>query len=80
VCHYWFFLEITLLCCYCMDCTPFFGDGRGGIAILAMRQLPRGFFLMNAWHFKDIFRECEAFFKISILFEDIYREIEAFFN
>jgi hypothetical protein len=34
----------------------------------------------NAWHFKDIFREFEAFFKNLILFEDIFREIEAFFN
>jgi hypothetical protein len=29
--------------------------------------------------FKYIFREFEAFFKISILFEDILREDEAFF-
>jgi hypothetical protein len=30
--------------------------------------------------FKDIFREFEAFLKISFLFEDIFREIEAFLN
>jgi hypothetical protein len=30
--------------------------------------------------FKDIFREFEAFLKISILFEDIFRETETFFN
>jgi hypothetical protein len=46
----------------------------------AMPLLPRGFFLKNVWHFKDIFREFEAFLKISILFEDIFREIEAFLN
>jgi hypothetical protein len=40
----------------------------------------RGFFLKIAWHFKDIFREFDAFLKISILFEDIFREIEAFFQ
>jgi hypothetical protein len=44
-------------------------------------------FFKNAWHFKDIFREIEAywkwfeaFLKISNLFEDIFREIEAFFK
>jgi hypothetical protein len=37
-------------------------------------------FLKNAWHFKDIFREFDLFYKISILFEAIVREIEAFFN
>jgi hypothetical protein len=35
-------------------------------------------YFKNAYHFKDIFREYEAFLKISILFEDIFREIEAF--
>jgi hypothetical protein len=35
-------------------------------------------FFKNAWHLKDIFREFEAFLKISILFEDIFREIESF--
>jgi hypothetical protein len=39
-----------------------------------------GLFLKNALHFKDIFREFEAFLNISILFEDIFREIEALFN
>jgi hypothetical protein len=34
-------------------------------------------FFKNAWNFKDIFREFEAFLKISILFEDIFREIKA---
>jgi hypothetical protein len=59
---------------------------RGGLAIMATRQMPRGSFLRmpgffkNAWHFKDIFRECEAFLKISIRFEYIFREIEAFFD
>jgi hypothetical protein len=49
--------------------------------------LPQGFFFENArlfiknvWHFKDIFREFEAFLKISILFEDISREIGDFFK
>jgi hypothetical protein len=37
----------------------------------------RGYF-KNARLFKDIFREFEAFSKISILFEDIFREIEDF--
>jgi hypothetical protein len=48
---------------------------------MAMRQLPRGSFFenakpifLNARHFKDIFRELEAFLKISILFEDNFRE------
>jgi hypothetical protein len=44
---------------------------RGGLAIVVMRQLTRGFFflgmrgffLKNAWHFKDIFREFEASLK-----------------
>jgi hypothetical protein len=52
---------------------------RGGLAILAMRQLLRGFF-KNAWLISDILREIEAFVKISILFEGIFREIEAFSN
>jgi hypothetical protein len=39
-----------------------------------------GFFLKNALHFKDIYREFEDFLKISILFEDIFKETEAFFN
>jgi hypothetical protein len=30
--------------------------------------------------FENIFREIEAFVKISILFEGIFREIEAFFK
>jgi hypothetical protein len=41
-----------------------------GLAIIAMPQLPQGFFFENArlflknkWHFKDIFREYEAFLK-----------------
>jgi hypothetical protein len=37
-------------------------------------------FFKNTGHFKDIFREFEAFLKISILFEDIFRGIEAFLN
>jgi hypothetical protein len=37
-------------------------------------------FSKNAWHFKEIFREFEAIFKISILFEDIFKEIWAFLN
>jgi hypothetical protein len=41
----------------------------------------RGFLVFkNAWHFSDIFREIEAFVKISILSEGIFREIEAFSN
>jgi hypothetical protein len=54
------------------------GLGRGGLAIVVMRQLPRGFFFENAklflkiaWHFKDIFRE----FEISIPFEDISEKL-----
>jgi hypothetical protein len=42
--------------------------------------MSRGDVNENAWLFKDIFREFEAFLKILILFEDIFREIEAFFN
>jgi hypothetical protein len=42
-----------------------------------MRDL---FVFKNAWHFKDIFKEIEAFLQISILFEGILREIEAFSN
>jgi hypothetical protein len=58
---------------------------RGGLAIVAMRQFAQDFFVLrmrsffdfkNSWHFKDIFREIEAFVKISILFEGIFREIE----
>jgi hypothetical protein len=45
----------------------------GGLAIMA-------FFLKSVWHFEDIFREFEAFLKISILLEDIFREIQAFLN
>jgi hypothetical protein len=59
----------------------------GGLAIVAMRQLPQGsflrmraFFLKNAWHFKDFFREFEDFLKVWILFENIFRVIEAFFS
>jgi hypothetical protein len=37
-------------------------------------------FFENGRHFKDIFREFEAFLKVSILIENIFREIEAFFN
>jgi hypothetical protein len=52
---------------------------RGGLAIVAMLQLPRGFFFVeNTRLFKDILREIEAFVKISILFEEIFKEIEAF--
>jgi hypothetical protein len=53
---------------------------------VAMQQLPPSFvfrmlvFFENMWHLKDIFREFEAFLKISIIFEDIFREIEACFN
>jgi hypothetical protein len=61
------------------------GLGRGGLAIVVMRQLPRGFFFENAklflkiaWHFKEIFREFEAFLKISILFEDISEKLRLF--
>jgi hypothetical protein len=59
---------------------------RGGLAIVEIRQMPRGFFwecealFKNAWHFKVIFREFKAFSKISILSEDIFREIEVFFS
>jgi hypothetical protein len=35
----------------------------GRLAIVAMRQMPRGFIFKNFWHFKDIFREIEAFLK-----------------
>jgi hypothetical protein len=56
--------------------------GKTGAAMRFLRM--RGVFFKNVRHFKDIFREFEAFFKdilkISILFEDIFREIEAFFN
>jgi hypothetical protein len=45
----------------------------GNVAITAR------LFFENAWHFKDIFREFEAFLRISIPFEDIFREIEVFF-
>jgi hypothetical protein len=48
-------------------------------AIVAMRQLPRGFFLKNECHFKDIFRDFEAFLKIFFLFKNIFREIEVVF-
>jgi hypothetical protein len=41
---------------------------RGGLAIVAMWQCHEAFFFENAWHFKDIFREFEAFLKITILF------------
>jgi hypothetical protein len=65
---------------------------RGGRAIVVMRQLPRGsffgkarLFLKNAWHFKDIFIEFEAFLKwyeaflkISKLFNYIFSLIETF--
>jgi hypothetical protein len=63
--------------------------GRGGLAIVAMRQCKsawlfflrmRGFFVFFFVAFKDIFREIEAFSKISILFEDKFRQIEAFFK
>jgi hypothetical protein len=37
-------------------------------------------FFTNACHFKDMFREFEAFLKILILFEDIFREIEAYYK
>jgi hypothetical protein len=53
---------------------------RGGLVIVAMRQLPRGSFFENTSHFKDIFREFEAFLKISFIFEYIFREIQAFFD
>jgi hypothetical protein len=33
----------------------------GGLVIVAMGQLPRGF--EKAWHFKDIFREIRGFLK-----------------
>jgi hypothetical protein len=46
---------------------------RGGLTILAIAT---GFFVYkNSWHFKDIFREIEAFVMISILFEGIFRDI-----
>jgi hypothetical protein len=37
-------------------------------------------FFKDTWHFKNIFREFEAYLKISILIEDIFREIQAFFH
>jgi hypothetical protein len=41
----------------------------------------QGFYVFkNSWHYEDIFREIEAFVKISIVFEGIFREIEAFFK
>jgi hypothetical protein len=52
------------------------------------RQLHEAFFLRkwgffvfkNSWLLKDIFREIEAFVKISILFQGIFREIEDSFG
>jgi hypothetical protein len=38
-----------------------FAGNKGRLAIVAMRQLPHGFFYKNALHFKDIFRAFEAF-------------------
>jgi hypothetical protein len=49
---------------------------RGRLAIVAMRQLPRGFFFENVRHFKDIFRDLEAFLKIMIIFEDISEKLK----
>jgi hypothetical protein len=46
---------------------------RDGLDIVAMRQLPRGFFFENARIF--VFKN---FVRTSILFEGIFREIEAF--
>jgi hypothetical protein len=57
---------------------------KGELAILAIAAMlyfeNARLFVKNAWHFKDIFREFEAFLKLSILVEDISREIETFFN
>jgi hypothetical protein len=47
-----------------------------GVFFLRMR----GFVFENSWLFKDIFREIEAFVKISIHFQGIFREIEDFFG
>jgi hypothetical protein len=49
-----------------------------------MRQLPQGFFLenvlffKNAWHFKDIITEFEAFLKISIFFKTFSEKLRLF--
>jgi hypothetical protein len=50
-----------------------------------MRQLPRGsffgkarLFLKNAWHFKDIFIEFEAFLKCCEAFKKIRRFLKIF--
>jgi hypothetical protein len=36
----------------------------------------RDFFLKNSWHFKDFYKEFEAF---RFRFKDIFRKIEGFF-
>jgi hypothetical protein len=51
---------------------------RGGLAIVAMRQFPRGSFFENVRHLKDIFRDFEAFLKIMIIFEDISEKLKLF--
>jgi hypothetical protein len=49
--------------------------GHCGNAAIAASFFENARLFKNAWHFKDIFREFEAFLKISILFEDIFRDI-----
>jgi hypothetical protein len=48
----------------------------GGLVIVWQSSNSREAFFNKFWHFKDIYREFEAFLKISILIEDNFKEIQ----